>query len=192
MNALEQSIVQRVIDRAVAAGVPVPEEISAIRDRAGEHTLSGARLWLAAHPEDQEVRGCCWGEIVKGPEYCLCWEPVFDVNQQPPSAPLQPGDIMPAPAMCGDCAYRPGSPERQLPGGHDELLDLAASGQAFYCHTGMRRPTRWEHPDGRAVAGSPNDWQPPMVGGVPYRVDGSPGLLCAGWAAVAARSLGCG
>lgn len=186
MSAFEQAVVQRVIDLAVAIGVDVPAEIYAARDAAGDHRLGGAVLWARAHPEDVDVRGCCMGEAVKGAEFCTCWAAVFDVEQQPARPPRRPGDIGVAPAMCGDCAYRPGSPERQLAGGHDELLDLARGGRPFYCHSGMRRPVRWEHPDGRVVAGSPDDWQPLMVGGVPYRADGSPGLLCAGWAAVAA------
>lgn len=52
----------------------------------------------------------------------------------------------------------------------------------------MRRPVRWEHPDGRTIDGSPDDWQPAIINGLPYRADGRPGLLCAGWAARAART----
>nr|MDT0660822.1 hypothetical protein [Micromonospora sp. DSM 115978] len=68
-------------------------------------------------------------------------------------------------------------------------VDLAVPTTPFWCHQGMRRPFRWEHPDGRTVDGSPDDYQPPTLAGVPFRADGSPGLLCAGWAARTSRRL---
>jgi hypothetical protein len=184
-NALERRAVQQVIDRARAAGVAVPDEVAAFV----EHAYSGGGVaWAAAHPDDDTVHGCCWGEVVGGARACLCWQPVFDVEQAPP----QPaGDVAGLPVrerMCGDCAYRPGSPERAEGYAEECLLALPADGELFFCHSGMRRPTHWEHPDGRTVPASDADYQPPVVGGVPYRADGRPGLLCAGWAAIAGRS----
>lgn len=85
--------------------------------------------------------------------------------------------------MCGDCAFRKDSPERREAFLEEALMELPTTGQPFYCHEDMRRPVRWEHPDGRTVEGSTADWQPPIIGGLPYRLDGRPGLLCAGWAA---------
>ncbi|MEU4754889.1 hypothetical protein AB0F93_28345, partial [Micromonospora tulbaghiae] len=114
--------------------------------------------------------------------------PVFDVDQADPQLVTSPADITVRARMCGDCAYRPGSPERSEEFMAEELLALPEEGKAFYCHDGMRRPARWEHPDGRVVDGSTDDWQPPMVAGVPYRVAGRPGLLCAGWAAHGRRA----
>lgn len=35
----------------------------------------------------------------------------------------------------------------------------------------------------RIPAASTGDYQPPIVEGIPYRADGQPGLLCAGWVA---------
>jgi hypothetical protein len=114
--------------------------------------------------------------------------PVFDVEQQRPRPPAGPEELAVQRALCGDCAFRKGSPERADEWTESALFDLAASSVPFWCHQGMRRPVRWEHPDGRTVAGSTDDWQPPMVAGIPYQADGTPGLLCAGWAARAARA----
>jgi hypothetical protein len=119
---------------------------------------------------------------------CYCWRPVFDVEQADPIPPASPDDIGVQARMCGDCAFRKGSPERAYEFEEEALFSLADEGTPFYCHDGMRRPVRWEHPDGRSIPGDPADWQPPMVCGLPYRTDGRPGLLCAGWAARAARS----
>lgn len=43
----------------------------------------------------------------------------------------------------------------------------------------------WRHPAGMRIPADPGrdgDYQPPIVLGVPFRADGQPGLLCAGWA----------
>ena len=124
--------------------------------------------------------------MLGGLEGCTCWVPVYDVAQVDPA----PGDLEPRAAMCGDCAFRPGSPERADEWTREALYDLAEPGRpAFFCHDGMRRPVAWRHPAGPEVPGHPDDWQPPIRAGVPYRADGRPGLLCAGWTAVRVARL---
>lgn len=180
-NELERLAVQRVIDQATAAGIEVPAEVQQIC--TGGPTNGGAVLWARAHPDDDGA-GCCWGEVNSGPAGCNCWVPIFDTEQADPVVLAVPGVQT---EMCGDCAFRKGSPERADAFMEEALLALPAQGKAFYCHEGMRRPARWQHPDGRTIPGSPDDWQPAMVRGVPFRADGQAGLLCAGWAARAAR-----
>lgn len=186
MNPLERLGVQRLVDQAAELGVAVPAEIRALL--ADAHVrVSGAVLWVRAHPND-EGTGCCWGDIARGPEHCACWVPEWNADQAEPILPPDPADFGPRPAMCGDCAFKPGSAERRDQWMADALYDLAASAKPFYCHDGMRRPVRWRHPDGRVIDGSPDDWQPPNVNGVPFRLDGRPGLLCAGWAVAMRRA----
>jgi hypothetical protein len=67
------------------------------------------------------------------------------------------------------------------------LEELAATGQRFWCHQGMRRTVVLRHPCGVEVAGHPAAYRPPVVAGIPYQADGSPGLLCAGWLARSRR-----
>lgn len=188
MNAFERSAVQRIVDKATAAGVEVPAAVSTWLDTCGSGSYA-ARAWAAAHPGEDGL-GCCWGDVSRGPEACICWVPVYALEQAPPRPPTSPQDLIAQPAMCGDCAFRKGSPERADAWTEVALLELAEEGKPFWCHAGMRRPAHWEHPDGRVVDGSPDDWKPPMVNGIPYRADGSPGLLCAGWMARAARARG--
>ena len=186
MSTLELRAVQRVIDQARAAGVDIPGEILALSARL-EHGTGGAfALWREAHPGEEpppEAAGCCYGSVVYGYERCTCWEPVFDVDQADPVLPVPDGSIVVRPGgRCGDCAFRRDSPERADELVEDELLGLAREGTPFWCHDGMRRPVAYRHPVLGAVPGSSADWQPPIVAGVPFRRDGSPGLLCAGWA----------
>jgi hypothetical protein len=126
---------------------------------------------------------CCTGCVVKGPQYCTCWEVAFDLEQQP-ERPGEPGRRA---ALCHDCAYRPGSPERQGDerfNGDEEFLDrIAAAGEEFWCHQGIRQAARLVHPSGAEVSLPGGDYRPPIARGVPYKADGSPGDLCAGWAA---------
>lgn len=56
-----------------------------------------------------------------------------------------------------------------------------ATGEPFACHQGMRRPVKWVHPSGAEVLGHPAGYAPPIVDGVPYKADGTPGDLCGGW-----------
>ena len=135
---------------------------------------------------------CCLGTAVNGWDSCTCWQPIYDPPEQ---ARMLRGEVTVMPAMCGDCAYRPGSPERRgspdaAADGYD-LDDLAISRTRFWCHDGMRRLLGLAHPsgevwiaesaeDGRAVThyDPPIDWR-----GIPHRADGTPGSLCAGWEA---------
>ncbi len=126
---------------------------------------------------------CCEGSVFRGHRACTCWLPVYDGDQADPdetaSRTVRPG------GMCGDCAYRPGSPEKagdpEHRGDADELEQLAETATPFHCHDGMRHVVRWVHPSGAEVPGHPADYAPPIVGTVPYRLDGQPALLCAGW-----------
>lgn len=188
MSAFERYAVERILEKARTLGVPIPPELSnpdALFHDAGTYA---AREWLRLHPEQEtEIRGCCWPELNKGPDHCLCWEPVFDVDQAQPRPPAGPQDLNTAPAKCHDCAWRKGSPEMADEYTREALIASAREGRPFWCHQGMRRPRLWRHPDGREVPGSPDDWQPAQVNGIPYQADGTPGILCAGWA-IAARS----
>lgn len=136
--------------------------------------------------------GCCVGSAVYGPAGCTCWTPEYDLPQQPVdeqarqwlAAGVQPVTRR---RMCADCAYRPDSPEKRGASTHQGdaqfLEDIAARGERFWCHQGMRRPLRWVHPAGAEIRGHEAAYRPPIVDGVPYRADGTPGELCAGWAA---------
>ena len=189
LSELERRAVTRLIEKAEACGLggQVPAEM---REFAvgGHGSNGGARAWAAQHPDDEDRFGCCIGNDLQGPEHCLCWVPEYDLVQQTPRPAATAGDIRTQDGLCGDCAYRKTSPERADGWMEESLMDLASSGQPFWCHESMRRPVRWRHPDGRTVEGDPADYQPPIVDGVPYRSDGSPGLLCGGWAARTARA----
>lgn len=138
-----------------------------------------ARTWTALHSGDDRAP-CCYGSMYN-PENCTCWEPVYDRPQLAPVPVTRPELILFQPAMCGDCAYRKTSPERADPYTEEQLLTWPLAGDPFWCHQGMRRPVRWEHPDGRDVPGDNDDWHPARVGNFLYQADGSPALLCAGW-----------
>jgi hypothetical protein len=132
------------------------------------------------------VRGaCCPGSAAKGPQYCTCWVHEFDLEQQEP----RPGEPGQRPKPCADCAYRAGSPElsgeERFKGDAGFLAEIVAKGQEFWCHQGMRRAVRLVHPSGALVdlaeTGHTGDYQPPIVDGMPFKADGTPGELCAGW-----------
>lgn len=129
---------------------------------------------------------CCMAGAMRGPRACTCWEPVYDLDQAEP-------DLSGLPATrrecCGDCAYRNGSPERG-DGYGDELRDVAGDGSTFACHQGMRRAVAYVHPDGRTIPAPEGDYQPPVLGAVAYKADGSPADLCAGWSAHRRALLG--
>lgn len=123
---------------------------------------------------------CCMAGAMRGPRACTCWEPVYDLNQAViPDITAQPETRA---TCCHDCAYRNGSPERE-DGYEDELRDVAGSGSRFACHQGMRRVIAWRHPDGRELPAGDGDYQPPILGLVAFKADGSPADLCAGWEA---------
>lgn len=192
MSAFEQTAIQRVIDKATAAGVPVSDEVHTALEHAAGGSNGGAMAWVAAHPDEDawppEAFGCCWGSTMRGPAGCYCWVPVFDVEQAEPRPPACAEDLSARPSLCGDCAFRKGSPERADGFSEEALFASAEQGHPFWCHQGMRRPNRWVHPLLGEVEGSPDDWQPPIVNSIPYQADGSPGLLCAGWMARAVRA----
>lgn len=130
---------------------------------------------------------------VTGGESCSCWVPVFNRPQTTPDLGSTPGVM---PRMCGDCAYRKGSPEREgnpAANGDAALLErITVTGEQFWCHDGLRRQTGWTHPSGIEVPLPPegvDNFDPPIVAGVPYRADGTAGALCAGWSARRARHL---
>ncbi|MEW2383361.1 hypothetical protein AB0873_14900 [Micromonospora sp. NPDC047707] len=184
----ERRAISRLVDKATALGVPVPPELTGLAAGRGcGQGNGGAILWARANP-DADGAGCCWGDAMNGPEGCTCWVPRYPVAQADPRLPVQPGDIQVRPRMFADCAFRPDSPEQAEAYTREALLSLPEDGQPFWCHQDMRRPTRWEHPDGRRVDGDAADYQPPIVAGVPFRTDGQAGLLCAGWAAHGRRA----
>jgi hypothetical protein len=169
-----------VSDEAAAVIAAVIEQAEA----AGSIPCGG--LYGAIKMPDPVRGACCAGSAVKGPQYCTCWVHEYDQEQQEP----RPGEPGRRPAMCGDCAYRPASPEhagdQRFQGDARFLQEIVAKGQKFWCHQGMRRVARLVHPSGAVVdlteTGHTVDYQPPITGGVPYKADGSPGELCAGWA----------
>lgn len=128
---------------------------------------------------------CCAGRAIDGPRGCQCWIEVFSPPAQAeprPGLPPVPDPLRP----CSTCAYNRDSPEkRSEPGyqaGPDDLERLAATGIPFYCHAGMRYLIGYVHPpSGRSWSPPLGDFRPPTVAGVPYRADGSPGFVCAGW-----------
>lgn len=186
-NDLERQALKSIVDKLTEVGVELPPDLArpvqAVICGGGS---TGARLWARAHPDDDVI--CCQGSLEDGAEGCMCWRPVYNVEQGEPRPPASAADLRARTRMCGDCAYKPDSKERTDPLMADHLMALPAEGQAFWCHDGMRRPVRWEHPDGRVVDGSPDDWDPPIIAGVPFQADGSPALLCYGWATRAARA----
>lgn len=185
MSAFERYAAGRLVDQARAVGVEVPAELLATLDG---HDPSWPARWWAEHHRADEPIPCCDGSAVYGAQRCTCWQPVYEVEQAEPRPPKGPEDLRGRRRMCGDCAFRKDSPERSYAWGEEALFELADKGEPFWCHEGMRRPTYWRHPDGRTVPGSPHDWQPAQLGQIPYQADGSPGLLCAGWLARAARA----
>jgi hypothetical protein len=183
VSAFERQAIARLIERAERAGVDVPDVARAAAAGCGRGNIAAIRF-AELYPDADPV-GCCYGEAHDGPAGCVCWVPEYDVDQADP----RPADVtasgleVRAGGRCGDCAYRPDSPENADPWTAEELVNLAASGEPFWCHDGMRRPARWRHPRRDVVIEGPSDdWQPAMVGGVPFRADGSPAFLCAGWA----------
>ncbi len=176
--SVERAAVQRIVDEAIALGVEVPAEVSAYL--CGGRGSAGSRAWVAANP-GVEPDPCCGESFDGGPEDCTCWVAVYDLEQQPPR--VVAGDQLAVqPLMCGDCAYRPGSPELADEWQAEDLLALPTrADKRFFCHQGIRRPREWRHPDGRVVAGDPADYQPAMRAGIAYQASGEPALLCAGW-----------
>lgn len=132
---------------------------------------------------------CCISSAEDGPTGCSCWEPVYDLDQQPPIDGLEPST---RDSMCADCAFRPDSPERsgddRYQHSDDDVLDL----DHFWCHQGIRKPIAFRHPSGIVVETDVDAYKPPQrdhvdangkIYRVPYKADGSPADRCAGHAA---------
>lgn len=133
---------------------------------------------------------CCYGAAVDGPDGCTCWEPVFDRDQ----APCVDQDRNLRTEMCPDCAYRPNSPERRgdpsYSGDEDDLMGIVERGEMFVCHQGIRKAVQWRHgPTGVTIPGHEGNYCPPIRSGVPFKADGTPADICAGWAALSLKRL---
>jgi hypothetical protein len=137
---------------------------------------------------------CCEGAAYLGPDRCTCWVEVHAVDQADPRTDQHAG-IGESP--CSTCAYRPDSPERtgadHVAGDAAMLDDIVKTGQPFWCHTGMRHVVALEHPAGIRVE-LPDEHQaaafrPLIVNDVPYKADGTPADICAGWAARRLRHM---
>lgn len=136
------------------------------------------------------LKHCCMGAFEDGADACTCWDPVYDLEQQPRADDLAPGQ---RDEMCADCAYRPGSPERNGDDRHacsddGELDNIARGDNPFWCHQGLRKPIAYRHESlGIVVPADTDAYDPPfaMVDGlkVPIKADGTAGDRCAGWAA---------
>jgi MoaA/NifB/PqqE/SkfB family radical SAM enzyme len=67
------------------------------------------------------------------------------------------------------------------------LDDIITRGDIFWCHQGIRRVVEYRHPDGRVypvpplAAGVDGAYEPPIIDGRPYKADGTPADVCAGW-----------
>lgn len=187
MSAFERAAVARLVEEAERRGVEVPDVVRAAATTCGSWA-SGAVLHVEQYPEAEDI-GCCMGAVIGGLGKCTCWVPEYDVEQADPSLDvvLEHG-IQTRATRCGDCAYRRDSPENTEVYTAEQLIHLAATGEPFWCHDGMRRPARWRHPQRpEVVTGSGDDWQPAVAEGIPWRADGRPALLCAGWAAEGKR-----
>jgi hypothetical protein len=127
---------------------------------------------------------CCMGSAACGPGGCTCWEREHDIDQTVPDTTAVPATRE---EMCTDCAFRPDSPERsgEVNAAYDQGdLDRIVYGHdEFWCHQGMRLVLGQRHPAGVFVAqpeGEKLAYDPPIINGVPYKADGSPGERCAG------------
>jgi len=151
--------------------------------------LPAGGVYGATEMPDPVNGTCCIGSAAMGAQYCTCWEPVYDLEQQE----IQPGAAAARKSMCGDCAYRPGSPERsgdeRYNGDGEFLAAIAQTGDIFWCHQGMRRTVKLRHPSGAEVVISTDHYDPPKDAGVPFKADGTPSDICAGWSAHRARYL---
>jgi hypothetical protein len=188
VSAFERASIARLIEKADALGVDVPDVVRSAAAGCGQGT-TGAILFAMQNPDAAGV-GCCYGEINGGLRGCYCWVPEYDVDQTTPRVGeiRTPGLKVRPGGRCGDCAYRRDSPENAEAFTAETLVSVAAAGEPFWCHDGMRRPARWRHPERDVVVeGDTADWRPPVVGQIPFRADGSPALLCAGWAAEGRR-----
>lgn len=137
-----------------------------------------------------ELSSCCIGVLEEGPLACSCWDPVYNLEQQPDDGVSAPGQRT---EMCADCAYRPDSPERQGDERHacsddGELDDIARGDNPFWCHQGLRKPVAFKHCTLGIIVPVDTDAYDPLfrVEGrqrIPIKADGTAGDRCAGWMA---------
>jgi hypothetical protein len=147
-------------------------------------SMCGGPLYNVEVPDAGEG-ACCMGAAFYGPERCTCWKPIYDRRQR---RVLRSGPPVVRPKACGDCAFRPDSPERAGASGYqnndpDELAAIAHGERPFFCHQGIRHALKLRHPNGVEVAAHAANYDPPIVGQVPYKANGLPADICAGWAA---------
>lgn len=130
-------------------------------------------------PAPEPIVPCCDSSLHSDGESCTCWDAVLDVE---PTRAVHEGPHEIRRLMCADCAYRPGSPEREDAGGDEPGFTLE---QRFFCHTGMPRAVGYVHPrlEGVVPAPTTDDYRPFIRDGQAWQVDGRPAELCAGWAA---------
>lgn len=166
--------------------IGVQEMIRAVE--ASGHLPRGGPYGAIELP-DPTGGACCIGSAAMGPQYCTCWEQVYDLEQQE----IRPGEPGTRKALCADCAYRPGSPERsgdeRYNGDEEFLAAIVQTGEKFWCHQGLRRVVKLRHPSCAEVAIETDHYDPPKDDAIPFKADGTPGDLCAGWAAQRARYL---
>lgn len=141
-------------------------------------------------PDATDGVPCCDAYAIFGPTYCTCWEVVYEDGQAEPQRDAEP--VVRPGGMCGDCAFRPGSPERRdsekaVCDSSDLTRIVYDDGQTFACHDGLRRAIGQRHPSGMFVPHVVEDgvvaYSPPIEGQRAYKLDGSPAFHCAGLAA---------
>lgn len=132
---------------------------------------------------------CCFGALNRGADGCTCWEAVYDLDGQVPvdGCDHDAPDVV-RDAMCSDCAFRPGSPERTGEGRYEnsspgDLERLVAGDMPFRCHDGARRIVAIVHtPTGHRIdLTSLDHYDPPKTTTRAYQANGQPLLVCAGW-----------
>ena len=144
----------------------------------------GASFAPVEFPDATNGVPCCYGYAFDGPTGCTCWKAIYDLAQQP----MQQGPMQQRSRMCGDCAFRAGSPERSgdqryAHSGEQELALMVDDARAvFACHTGVRRVVAYEHPTGARVEIEIDAYHAPQARGHAVKADGSPAELCAGLA----------
>lgn len=149
----------------------------------------------AGHPAPEpfysEQGPCCWQAANTEGDDCSCWLPILH-----PAPAMDNGQLVTEEgpqelrrSKCGDCAYRPSSPERAAQGGEPLTYGLD---RPFSCHEAdrdvdpdarMPRVTVWVHPpSGATLTVTDDDYKPVINGNRPYLATGAPAPLCAGWA----------
>lgn len=69
-------------------------------------------------------------------------------------------------------------------------MRIVERSEMFVCHQGIRRAVKWQHPSGAIVSGHEGNYCPPIIDGVPFKADGTPADICAGWAALRLKRIG--